>query len=339
MNKWVVTGSAGYIGAHISRTLLNRGITVVGVDNLSSGIIGNLHPEMEFHNLDIRDSESLKEIFENATGVIHTAGYKFAALSVSEPREAFSNNLEGTESVLTAMKEVRCENIIFSSSCAVYGTPTYFPVKESSPLSPGTPYAESKLLAEEAIKKSGANYISLRFFNVVGSGIDNIEDQSKYNLFPIILDAWQNHKIAHITGNNFPTSDGTAIRDYIHVDDIVSAHLRSIEYLNSTPNVGKIYNLSLGQGVSVLQIMKNFKEALGGSFDYDYVKMREGDPSCIYGSATLAESELNWKAEKSLKDMVESAISARKSTLKIKSVQPYQQSARSALGMQQSRFE
>ena len=320
MNKWIVTGAAGYIGSHISNTLLNYGVPVVGVDNLSSGLIENLNPAIEFHCLDVRDSNSLEPIFRGATGVIHAAGYKFAARSVTEPAEAFANNLEGTESVLASMKKVGCENIIFSSSCAVYGTPTYFPVTESSPLSPGTPYAESKLLAEEAIKNSGINYISLRFFNVVGSGIDNIEDQSKHNLFPIILDAWQNNQIAHITGKNFPTPDGTAIRDYIHVDDIVSAHLKSMEHFNSKPEVGNVYNLSLGRGVSVLQVMENFKEVLGGSFNFDYAGMREGDPSCIYGSATLAESKLGWKAEKSLKDMVESAISARKTKLKIKSV-------------------
>ncbi|CAB4737533.1 MAG: UDP-glucose 4-epimerase GalE [Actinobacteria bacterium] len=320
MEKWVVTGSAGYIGSHISRTLLERGIMVVGVDNFSSGLISNLHPAMEFHNLDIRDSESLENIFRNATGVIHSAGYKFAALSVNEPEEAFANNLEGTESVVAAMKKVGCQNIIFSSSCAVYGTPTHLPVTESSSLSPETPYAESKLLAEEAIRSSGINYISLRFFNVVGSGIDNIEDQSKHNLFPIILDAWQNNQIARITGKNFPTPDGTAIRDYIHVDDIVSAHIKSMEHFNSKPEVGNVYNLSLGEGVSVLQVMENFKEMLGRSFNFDYMGMREGDPSCIYGSALLAQSQLHWKPKKNLKDMVESAISARRTKLKIKSV-------------------
>lgn len=314
-----MTGSAGYIGSHISRTLLECGIMVVGVDNFSSGLISNLHPAMEFHNLDIRDSDSLENIFRNATGVIHSAGYKFAALSVSEPEEAFANNLEGTESVVAAMKKVGCQNIIFSSSCAVYGTPTHLPVTESSSLSPETPYAESKLLAEEAIRSSGINYINLRFFNVVGSGKDCIEDQSKHNLFPIILDAWQNNQIASITGKNFPTPDGTAIRDYIHVDDIISAHLKSMKYFGSKPNVGNVYNLSLGAGISVLQVMENFKEVFGQSFNFDYVGMRDGDPSCIYGSAALAESALGWKAEKSLKDMVESAISARRTKLKSKS--------------------
>ena len=316
MERWVVTGAAGYIGSHISRTLLKRQIKVVGVDNLSTGLIGNLHPDVEFHNLDIRDKDSLVNIFKDATGVIHTAGYKFAALSVIQPEEAFANNLEGTESVLVAMKKVGCRNIVFSSSCAVYGTPTYLPVTESSPLAPGTPYAESKLLAEESIKNSGINYINLRFFNVVGSGKDGIEDQSKHNLFPIILDAWQNNKIAHITGKSFPTPDGTAIRDYIHVDDIVEAHLKSMKFFSSRSEVRDVYNLSLGEGISVLQVMKNFEEALGGSFNFDYVDMRDGDPSCIYGSALLANSQLNWKAEKNLKDMVASAISARKTKLK-----------------------
>lgn len=314
MDKWLVTGAAGYIGTHVSQSLVDLGIHVVGVDNLSAGLKKNLDPNIEFHNLDIRNFDSLKVLMRDISGVMHLAGYKHAARSVDEPQEAFSNNLEGTESVLRAMKTVSCNKIIFSSTCAIYGSPTELPVKESTPPNPSTPYAQSKLLAEEAIIKSGLNYILLRYFNVVGSGLINVEDQSPYNLFPIILSAWQKKEVAHITGADFPTPDGTAIRDYIHIDDIVSAHLKSIDRLNSGLIVKDIYNLSLGQGISVLQVMKQFKKSFNNEFTFDYTQRRKGDPACIYGSAELAESQLLWKAEKRLEDMVESAILARKNS-------------------------
>jgi UDP-glucose 4-epimerase len=164
-----------------------------------------------------------------------------------------------------------------------------------------------------------------------------IEDTSPYNLFPIILNSWEKGNSPAITGSDFMTKDGTAIRDYIHVSDIVSAHLACIKRMESGTTLSNVFNLSLNVGVSVLEIMNKFKTVLGDNFNFGFTERRIGDPAEIYGSSARASKELGWSGNFSLDEMVKSAVEARKNTLK--SVQPYQQSARSDLGMQQSQFE
>ena len=315
MNSWLVTGAAGYIGSQVSRHLLQSGYNVIALDNLSHGHVTNLPKEIQFLECDVRNYAGLRQALSGVLGVVHLAGYKFASLSETYPEQAFSNNVEGTETLIKAMVDSQCQNLIFSSSCAIYGSPSNLPVTEDHPKDPLSPYALSKWIAEQAIESSELNFVNLRFFNVVGSGPDLIEDHSDFNLFPIILNSWEQDKVAQIRGRDYETPDGTAVRDYIHVTDIAEAHLRSIELLLRSKVLRKSYNLAGGNGFSVLQVMKEFKEVLGESFNFEYGDRRSGDPASIYGSSMLAELELGWEVKKTLRDMVESSVAARKKRL------------------------
>lgn len=317
MTRWAVTGAAGYIGSHLTHDLICEGFEVIAIDNLSSGFTKNLPPEVDLVEADIRDTEKMRSILKDVDGIIHVAGYKYAAKSVSEPDEAISINYQGTKSLLAALKESNCKKFLFSSSCSVYGNPKELPVNEDSDINPLTPYANSKWMAEQLLLESALDHVSFRYFNVVGSGNTFIEDTSPYNLFPIILDAWEKGNIPAITGRDFATKDGTAIRDYIHVSDIVSAHLACIKRMESGASLSNVFNLSLNAGVSVLEIMDKFKEVLGDSFNFGFTERRTGDPANIYGSSDRVTKELGWSGKFSLDEMVMSAVKARKNTLKL----------------------
>ena len=337
MATWAVTGAAGYIGSHVAHSLVENGINVLGIDNLSTGDLKNLPKTIDFAKIDIRETDMMAKALKIVDGVIHLAGYKYAAKSVLEPEEAISINFHGTKSLLAALEESNCKRLIFSSSCSVYGNPKKLPATEDSDIDPLTPYANSKWMAERLLSESAIDNVSFRYFNVVGSGTSLIEDTSPYNLFPIILNSWEKGNSPAITGSDFMTKDGTAIRDYIHVSDIVSAHLACIKHMESGKSLSNVFNLSLNVGVSVLEVMNKFKKVLGDDFIFGFTERRIGDPAEIYGSSARASKELGWSGNFSLDEMVTSAVEARKN--KLKSVQPCQQSARSDLGMQQSQFE
>lgn len=317
MAKWAVTGAAGYIGSHLVHDLISEGISVVAIDDLSTGAVKNLPPNIELVIADIRDTQKMKSVLSNVDGLIHLAGYKYAAKSVSEPEEAISINYQGTKSLLAALEETNCRKFIFSSSCSVYGNPKELPVNEDSDINPLTPYANSKWMAEQLLLVSALDHVTFRYFNVVGSGNAFIEDTSPYNLFPIILDAWEKGNTPAITGRDFATKDGTAVRDYIHVSDIISAHLACIKRMEAGIALSDVFNLSLNIGVSVLEIMNKFKEVLGNSFNFAFTERRAGDPANIYGSSDRATKELEWSGKLSLDEMVMSAVQARKNTLKL----------------------
>jgi len=317
MTRWAVTGAAGYIGSHLARNLICEGFEVIAIDDLSSGSVKNLPPDVDLVKADVRDTEKMRSVLKQVDGVIHLAGYKYAAKSVSEPEMAISINYEGTKSLLAALEESNCRKFIFSSSCSVYGNPKELPVSEDSDIDPLTPYANSKWMAEQLLLESALVHVSFRYFNVVGSGASLIEDTSPYNLFPIILNSWEQGNTPAITGWDFLTKDGTAIRDYIHVSDIVSAHLACIKRMESGASLSNVFNLSLNTGVSVLEIMDKFKEVLGDSFNFRFTERRTGDPANIYGSSDRATKELGWSGKFSLDEMVMSAVKARKNTLKL----------------------
>ena len=316
MTRWAVTGAAGYIGSHLTHDLIGEGCEVVAIDDLSSGSVKNLPPDVDLVIADVRDTEKMRSVLKDVDGIIHLAGYKYAAKSVAEPEKAISINYHGTKSLLAALEESNCKKFIFSSSCSVYGNPKELPVTEDSDIDPLTPYANSKWMAELLLSESALDNVSFRYFNVVGSGASLIEDTSPYNLFPIILNSWEKGNDPAITGWDFVTKDGTAIRDYIHVSDIVSAHLACIKLMESGASLSNVFNLSLNVGVSVLEIMNKFKEVLGDNFNFGFTERRAGDPAKIYGSSTRASKELGWSGKFSLDEMVTSAVEARKNTLK-----------------------
>jgi UDP-glucose 4-epimerase len=210
------------------------------------------------------------------------------------------------------MKQAEVSRLIYSSSAGVYGTPEKLPVTEDSPCKPLSPYAKSKLMVEQVIESSvQANEpkfplqaMSLRYFNVVGTAIRGLSDTSPFNLFPIIMRNYLVGDTPLVTGNTFETPDGTAVRDYIHVGDVSSAHVAAARELESKNFSYEVFNISTSQGISVLQIMQEFEKRIGADFKFAYADKRPGDPASIYGDAAKASKLLNWQAKYTLADMV-----------------------------------
>ncbi len=309
MMKWLVTGGAGYIGSHVVRTFQEHGYEVSVLDDFSTGSRNFLPENTKIFTGDIRDSNAVAESLAEVNGVVHLAGYKYASESVKYPEETLDVNRNGTRNLLEQMRITGTQKIIFSSSSSVYGTPSELPATEASKIQPQSPYAESKVQAEQIINEDEkVSSVNLRYFNVVGSGYQDIFDKSPFNLFPIITRRYREHLPSLITGSDFNTPDGTAIRDYIHVTDIASAHLDAAKYLEENHLVKLTLNLSTGTGYSVLEIMNEFKKQLGDKFNFEFAPRRNGDPAVIYGDSQLAKSKLGWSPEFTLKDMVASAI-------------------------------
>ncbi|MDR1852852.1 MAG: UDP-glucose 4-epimerase GalE [Propionibacteriaceae bacterium] len=316
MSNWLVTGGAGYIGAHVVRVLKENGITPVALDNLWSGFEKFIPEGIKFVNADIRDTEALTNtlIDEDVVGVIHVAGYKYAGESVKNPLLCYSNNVQGTASVLQAMETAAVKNIVFSSSASVYGTPDVELVTEDAALHPESPYGESKLIGEwlmaDMARAKGFKATSLRYFNVCGSGYPDIYDASPYNLFPIVIRMLRAGKTPAINGDDYPTPDGTCVRDYVHVQDLAVSHVAAAKALESGAELLPAYNLGSGDGLSVRDIMDTFREVSGIDFTPTINPRRPGDPARIVADGTAAARDLDWKMRHSVKQMVESAWEA-----------------------------
>jgi UDP-glucose-4-epimerase len=314
---WLVTGGAGYIGAHVVRAFVNEGIDVVVIDDLSSGHEGFVPPGVPFVRGTILDGDLLERIFReyDITGVVHVAGFKYAGVSVQRPLHTYEQNVTGTATLLAAMQDAGVGSIVFSSSAAVYGTPDVDLVTEDSPKAPASPYGESKLIGEWLLRDQGVaaglRHTSLRYFNVVGSGERDLYDTSKHNLFPLVFDALLHGRTPQINGNDYPTPDGTCVRDYIHVADLALAHVAAAKRLHDGQPIEPVYNLGSGDGVSVGEIMSTIAEVTGIPFTPLVSARRPGDPARIVASGALAARDLGWRMRHSLADMVRSAWDAR----------------------------
>ena len=315
---WLVTGGAGYIGSHVVQALLDAGMPAVVVDDLSTGREAFIPRGAEFVRGTILDVDLLLDTItqHGVTGVIHIAGFKYAGVSVSRPLHTYQQNVTGTAVLLGAMQERGVEHVVFSSSAAVYGTPDVELVTEDTPKSPESPYGESKLIGEWMLRDQGVavglNHTSLRYFNVVGSGLPAVYDVSPHNLFPLVFDALLDGTAPRINGNDYPTSDGTCVRDYVHVADIASSHVAAARRLESGESLEPAYNLGSGDGVSVAQIMRTVADVTDIRFTPRIAPRRAGDPARIVASGELAARDLDWKMRHSLTDMVESAWLARR---------------------------
>ena len=315
---WMVTGGAGYIGAHVVRALRDAGLAPVVVDDLSSGHRGFVPEDVPFVQGSILDGEVLERAFREhrVEGVIHVAGFKYAGVSVQRPLHTYAQNVTGTATLLAAMADAGVGRIVFSSSAAVYGTPDTELVTEATPKSPESPYGESKLIGEWLLadqgRATGLAHTSLRYFNVVGSGTPEVHDTSPHNLFPLVFEALLAGRTPRINGNDYATPDGTCVRDYIHVADLAVSHVAAARRLAAGEPIEPVYNLGSGDGVSVGQIMRTVAEVTGIDFTPEVGARRPGDPDRIVASGELAARDLDWKMRHSLTEMVASAWEARR---------------------------
>ena len=237
--SWLVTGGAGYIGSHVVRAFQAKGIDTVVVDDLSSGRREFVTEQERFVHGSILDGRMLEDTFDkfHVQGVVHLAGFKYAGVSVQRPLHTYQQNVAGTSMLLAAMEAKGVDRIVFSSSAAVYGTPDVDLVTESTPKHPESPYGESKLIGEwllaDQARATGLAHTSLRYFNVVGSGTPDVFDASPHNLFPLVFEALLDGRTPRINGADYPTPDGTCVRDYIHVADLAEAHVVAAQRLDS----------------------------------------------------------------------------------------------------------
>ena len=328
-HKILVTGGAGYIGSHTTTELLRAGYEVLIIDNLSNSnefIIDNIFKitgkKPSFHKLDLCDINATAEFFtqnKNIKAIIHFAAFKDVYESVKFPGKYYYNNLVSLVNVLNQMIKHDIENLVFSSSCTVYGEPDIVPIKEDALIiKPASPYGNTKKISEEIIvdyvKANNLKVISLRYFNPTGADksalIGELPLSTPSNLMPAITQSAIGKRgqiIVH--GNDYPTHDGTPVRDYFHVTDCAKAHIAALEYLSNKKfkQPYSIFNLGSEKGYSVLDVIETFISETGVKLDYKMGPRRPGDVSQIYADTTLAFNELGWKAEKSLAEMVTSA--------------------------------
>lgn len=315
---WLVTGGAGYIGSHVVRALLAAGLPAVVIDDLSSGHEEFIPPGVPFVRGSILDRPLVERVLvdHRIAGVVHIAAFKYAGESVQRPLHTYQQNVTGTTILLAAMQERGVNRIVFSSSAAVYGTPTTELVTEKTAKAPQSPYGESKLIAEWLLRDQqvaiGLRHTSLRYFNVVGSGYPDLCDTSPHNLFPLVIEALLEGRTPRINGDDYETPDGTNVRDYIHVSDVAISHVAAARKLLTEESLEPAYNLGSGSGVSVREIMTAMAEATGIEFSPAIGPRRPGDPARIVANGDLAARDLDWRMRHSLHEMAKSAWEARR---------------------------
>ncbi len=317
--SWLVTGGAGYIGAHVVRAFVEQGIDVVVIDDFSSGHRSFVPDGVPIVEGTILDATLVRSTLNDYAidGVVHVAGFKYAGISVQRPLHTFEQNVTATATLLAEMHSAHVRSIVFSSSAAVYGTPDTDLVSEQTPTHPQSPYGESKLVAEWLLRDQqvavGLAHTSLRYFNVVGSGYPDVTDTSPHNLFPLVFDALLSSRTPRIYGDDYATPDGTCVRDYIHVSDLAASHVAAALKLEMGEPLEPSYNLGSGEGVSVREIMSAVAAVAGIDFVPEVVERRSGDPARIVASGDLAARDINWQMRHTLPEMVISAWQARSS--------------------------
>lgn len=300
----LVLGGAGYIGSHAVYQLIDQKKKVVVIDNLQTGHKNALHPDATFYEGDIKNREFLRTVFEKESidAVVHFAANSLVGESMEKPLEYFDNNVYGTQILLQVMAEHNVKKIVFSSTAATYGEPKSVPITEEMPTNPTNAYGETKLTMEKMMKwcehAHGIRYVALRYFNVAGareSGEIGEDHQPETHLVPIILEAALG-KRPHITifGEDYDTPDGSCIRDYVHVEDLISAHLLALDYLNENGK-SDVFNLGSNQGFSVKEMIEAARKVTGKEIPVQSGERRAGDPSTLIASSDKASSVLKWK--------------------------------------------
>jgi UDP-glucose 4-epimerase len=316
----LLTGGAGYIGSHVSVALLDAGLDVVAVDNLSNSNNASLERvqsicgrSLAFCHADIRNEEAIYKVLRDCevTAVIHLAGLKAVGESNAEPMTYYENNVLGTMRLLSAMKRASVKTLVFSSSATVYGIPAYLPLDEKHPLGPTNPYGRTKFFIEEMLRdiyRSDADWRVgiLRYFNPVGAHESGLIGEDPVgipnNLLPLVAQvAVGKREKVLICGNDYDTPDGTGIRDFIHVVDLASGHLSVLNHLKQSGVL--TVNLGTGNGHSVLEVIRTFEAVSGRSVPHQIGERRAGDVAACYADPTFAEKTLGWKSVRSLPQM------------------------------------
>jgi UDP-glucose 4-epimerase len=313
-----VTGAAGYIGAHVAHLLRDEGVHVLAVDDMSAGV-GARIADLPLVELDLARDEApgvLRAAFaqHQVRAVVHLAARKAVGESVDQPARYYHQNVAGLANLLTAMQQSGVERLVFSSSAATYGMPDVAAVDEDLDCRPINPYGETKLVGEwlvrDAARASGLRAVSLRYFNVAGTARPELADVVRANLIPIVLGRVAEGQPAAVFGDDYPTPDGTCVRDYVHVSDLADAHVRALGYLERDDRPHDVFNVGTGTGASVLQVVRALSEALGEEVPVTVEPRRAGDPPALVASVDRIAEVLGWRAERDLADICRSAVAA-----------------------------
>jgi UDP-glucose 4-epimerase len=308
----LVVGGAGYIGSHAAHALKRKGYEAIIYDNLCTGHAA-LAQGFEFIAGDISDAAKLKPVLQRVDAVMHFAAHAYVGESVLEPRKYFENNFVAAFSLLNSVLDCKVQRFIFSSTCATYGTPEKMPITEETPQLPVNPYGASKLAFEQALRAYDPAYglrsVSFRYFNAAGADENGLVGEihsPETHLIPSAFEAIRGERPAlEIYGNDYPTPDGTCIRDYIHVNDLAEAHVLGLEYLEHGGSTA--LNLGTGRGNSVNEVIATIERVTGKQVPRRIAPRRAGDPPELVADPSRAEKMLNWKAKRSLEEIVSTA--------------------------------
>jgi UDP-glucose 4-epimerase len=316
----LVTGGAGYIGSHVARLLLERDSKVVIADDLSTGLPSRL-TNVEHAQLDLASPDAVQQLrsiiqVHSIDSVIHLAARKKVGESVDLPEWYYQQNIGGLANLLEAMKAEQVTRLVFSSSAATYGMPDVAACREDMICQPINPYGETKLvgewLARAAARAWGLRVVNLRYFNVAGAGWPDLADTAVANLIPIAFAALKAGKAPVVFGDDYPTADGSCVRDYVHVHDLADAHLSALEYLERDDRKFDTFNVGTGAGSSVFEVLAEIKRVTGIAFDEVVEPRRAGDPPSLCADVSRINTELGWYAKQGLSEIVESAWAAIK---------------------------
>ncbi|UUU29246.1 UDP-glucose 4-epimerase GalE [Streptomyces sp. CA-210063] len=311
---WLITGGAGYIGAHVAKVMTGAGEQVVTLDDLSAGVPGRLPKSIPLIHGSALDGDLLKRVLaEHAvTGVVHLAARKQVGESVAQPTRYYQENVGALATLLEASAGAGVRRFLFSSSAAVYGNPDVDLITEDTPCAPMSPYGETKLAGEWLVRAAGEAHgiatTCLRYFNVAGAAEPALADTGVFNVVPMVFDRLTRDEAPRIFGDDYPTPDGTCVRDYIHVADLAHAHLAAARHLTAEGGAGDLtVNIGRGEGVSVRELVTLIGEVTGDRRPALVEPRRPGDAPRAVASAALAERELGWTARRGVREMVESA--------------------------------
>jgi UDP-glucose 4-epimerase len=310
---WLITGGAGYIGAHVARAMAAEGERVLVLDDLSTGVPARLPEGIPLVHGSALDGELLKRVLaeHGVTGVVHLAARKQVGESVAEPTRYYQENVGGLATLLDAVAGAGVRRFLFSSSAAVYGNPHVDLITEDTPCAPMSPYGETKLAGEWLVRAAGRAHgiatVCLRYFNVAGAAEPELADTGIFNVVPMVFDRLTRGEAPRIFGDDYPTPDGTCVRDYIHVADLAEAHLAAARRLAGGSTSDLTVNIGRGEGVSVRELVTLIGEVTGDTTPAIVEPRRPGDAARAVGSCALAEQELGWSARRGVREMVESA--------------------------------